>query len=70
MLRSRSGGGQRAEENCGGGRGSNGQSALLTTDKDGYLWVMAQSSCLPQGTLSPTDKIKYKSSSENLEKSV
>lgn len=24
------------------------QSALLTTDKNGYLWAVAQSSCLPQ----------------------
>lgn len=43
-----------------GGGGSSGQSALLTTDKDGYLWVVPQSGCLPQETLSPTGKIKYK----------
>lgn len=61
MLRSRSGGGQRVEENGSQGReGLSGQSALLTTDKDGWPWVVAQSSCLPQETLSPTDKIKYR----------
>lgn len=37
-----------------------GRSALLTTDKDGYLWVVAQSSCLLRETVSPADEIKYK----------
>lgn len=64
------GGGQGVEENGGGGRGLRGQSALLTTDKDGYLWVVAQSGCLPQETLSPTDKIKYKRGDGNLKKRV
>lgn len=35
------------------------QSALLTNDKDGHLWVVAPSSCLPQESLSiRQDKIQ------------
>lgn len=36
--------------------GSNGQSTLLTADKDEYPWVVAQSGCLPQATLSRADR--------------
>lgn len=41
------------------GGGWSGQSALLTTDKDGYLWVVAHSGCLSPKTLSPPEKIKH-----------
>lgn len=35
-----------------------GRIGLLTTDKSEYLWVVAQSSCLPQESLSMWDKMQ------------
>lgn len=36
------------------------QSALPTTDKNVYLWVVEQSRCLPQEILNRQDKMQVK----------
>lgn len=53
------GGGQRVVgEMATGEERLRGRTGLLTADKSEYLWVVAQSSCLPQEILSRWDKMQ------------